>query len=192
VTSDPAEADCFIVHPTGAHDQAFGEVVRVLPTARALASTCRVFVSSLTETSARASTDDTVNAFVRYVDTESDGRPFVVVSDSFEASLMSLAVLDAISARPELRRRYIASVLPGMAPGSTTNALPLCTVLEHLGCVIGAPVVRDLTAQGDTAPGITSGWAGACVDDDLVDCDVLALVHSKIEAFGLTTKTDGR
>ena len=141
------------------------------------------------ETPAIATADETLDAFLRYVDRENDGRPFVVVSDSFEASLMSLAVLDEIGARPELRRQYIASVLPGMASDSDGRRTAVVHGARTLGLRHRSADRARPDIEGAAAPGITSGWAGACADNDLVDCDVLALVHAKIEAFGLTSPT---
>lgn len=193
--------DCFVV-----------ATADPVPTARALAPVCTVHAPSLTRTTAAAASDETLDAFRHFVDNQNDGRPFVVVSDSTEGGRTSLTVLDEIRSRRELRSRYVASILPGLAVDFAAEALPFCTVLEHLGCVMSAPVVRDSHLGNETVPGISTGWAGACVNpadvegepallpdwmvvDDgtsTVDCDVLALVEAKIEALGLVRTTDSR
>ncbi len=176
-----------------------------MPTARALAPLCRVFAPRLAEQSITDPGDEVLDAFRYYAANLNDGRPFVVAAESSRSGEMSLPILDEVRtssrAAPDVRRRVVAwSRARHRGPAAHvlhgSRSPRLCA--EHAG----RPGRHDSWAGG-ARRGSRLGRrvhrsrrrrraAGSATRVDGldrrrpsgVDCDVLALLRTKID--GLT------
>jgi len=214
VTVSIPDADCFVVHP--GDDQVAGPSASAdqppLPTARALAPVCRVFAPRLAQASVAESADQTRSAFDYFVDNLNQGRPFIVVSDTPEAAETGLVILEDVHDQAALDQQFVAAVMPGVALDRGSQPITFCTVLEAVGCTISAPVISSGSTGDRALADVTPGWAGACNNPadiqgrpaflpdwmtadrpaDGVDCDVLALLRTKVDSHEGLTGRDRR
>ena len=163
--ADPP-VDCFYVYPTvsqATSDNAplevtDAEVRTVRAQAARFAASCRLFApiyrqitrrglvsGALSRPAARElAYGDVLSAFNDYLNTENEGRPFVLIGHSQGATALTALIQREIDGNPGLRSRLLSALLLGgpvtVEPGSDSGGsfvnIPACRSAEQTGCVV--------------------------------------------------------
>lgn len=163
--ADPV-ADCFYVYPTVSEAKGDSaplkatdaEVFAARAQAARFAQSCRLFVpvyrqitraglasGAITDAKARKRAyDDVLSAFNDYLNTENQGRPFVLIGHSQGALNLTQLIQQEIDGNPLLRERMLSAILlgttittaPGEPDGGTFLNVPACESAEQSGCVV--------------------------------------------------------
>jgi pimeloyl-ACP methyl ester carboxylesterase len=164
--ADP-KVDCFYVYPTVSTVKTVNAPLRataaerrtVRAQAARFAEVCRVFapvyrqitqagLTSGMESLGAASTlayADVRSAFDDYLNTDNQGRPFVLIGHSQGAWHATHLISDLVDGDPLLRGRMVSALLlggtittkPGQPAGGTFVNVPACRSATQTGCVVG-------------------------------------------------------
>ena len=164
--ADPP-VDCFYVYPTVSTAQTANAPLRATQAERRTAQAqaalfseeCRVFapvyrqvtragltsgVKSLGEANAVAYSD-VLSAFNDYLNSENEGRPFVLIGHSHGARHVTRLISELIDGEPTLRSQMLSAFVlggtvttkRGETAGGTFVNVPACTSATETGCVVG-------------------------------------------------------